>query len=188
MKKQIIILFLSCFIGSNIIAQHRSASRETDKELFARAYVVPKEKIRDANKTYNRSEGSEPKLFSIEKLKNETKVTFLTPIYFDSQWLYFGRGYKIIDRDTGDEYLVRGYDDNIPFGELLIIKGFNNRCIFITLLFPPLKNKVKRIDIIEYVDETDIFPSNSNNEQTPIYNVDVSEYLVKQSKHPQIYK
>ena len=59
-------------------------------------------------------EGTKPLLYSIERRAKDTKVTFLQPIYFDWQWLYYSPGFVIIDKKSGDEYHVRGYDGGAP--------------------------------------------------------------------------
>ncbi len=40
-----------------------------------------------------------PEIYSIEKRKNDTKVTFCSLyFYFDWQWLYYSPGFKIVDK------------------------------------------------------------------------------------------
>ena len=56
-------------------------------------------------------------------------MTFIQPIYWDWQWLYPSPGFKIIDKKSGDEYNVRGYDGGAPMGRLLAVKGINHKYI-----------------------------------------------------------
>ena len=109
-------------------------NKERDQKLFDEAYTVPKEDIKiAADRTYQRGMSTMPEIYSIEKRKNDTKVTFLQPIYFDWQWLYYSPGFKIVDKKTGDEYMVRGYDGGAPLDKLLIIKGCDRKYIYVSL-------------------------------------------------------
>ena len=89
-------------------------------------------------KAYENGMSTSPSLYSIERRKNDTKVTFIQPIYWDWQWLYYSPGFKIIDKKSGDEYNVRGYDGGAPMGRLLAVKGFNHKYIYISLLLPKI--------------------------------------------------
>lgn len=125
--------------------------KKRDKELYAQAYMLPSDSIvvvpeEVYEKAYENGMSTSPSLYSIERRKNDTKVTFIQPIYWDWQWLYYSPGFKIIDKKSGDEYNVRGYDGGAPMGRLLAVKGFNHKYIYISLLFPKLKKSVKEID------------------------------------------
>ncbi len=130
--------------------------KKRDKELYAQAYMLPSDSIvivpeEVYEKAYENGMSTSPSLYSIERRKNDTKVTFIQPIYWDWQWLYYSPGFKIIDKKSGDEYNVRGYDGGAPMGRLLAVKGFNHKYIYISLLFPKLKKSVKEIDILEKI-------------------------------------
>ena len=113
--------------------------KKRDKELYAQAYMLPSDSVVVVpEKVYEDGMSTTPSLYSIERRKNDTKVTFIQPIYWDWQWLYFSPGFKIIDKKSGDEYIVRGYDGGAPIGRLLAVKGFNHKYIYISLLFPKL--------------------------------------------------
>lgn len=116
-------------------------------------------------------------LYSIERRAKDTKVTFLQPIYFDWQWLYYSPGFVIIDRKTGDEYHVRGYDGGAPQDRLLTVEGFNSKYIYVSLLFPKLKKSVEVIDILELPLEKDKLPSNDDGIAKSYYDVKVKDYL-----------
>lgn len=139
--------------------------QKRDKELYAQAYMLPSDSIvivpeEVYEKAYENGMSTSPSLYSIERRKNDTKVTFIQPIYWDWQWLYYSPGFKIIDKKSGDEYNVRGYDGGAPIGRLLAVKGFNHKYIYISLLFPKLKKSVKEIDILE-------LPHKKDKEQLP---------------------
>lgn len=152
-------------------------TRNRDQEIYDAAYALPKDSIEVADRPYNRATGTKPLLYSIERRAKDTKVTFLQPIYFDWQWLYYSPGFVIIDRKTGDEYHVRGYDGGAPQDRLLTVEGFNSKYIYVSLLFPKLKKSVEVIDILELPHEKDKLPSNDNGIAKSYYDVKVKDYL-----------
>lgn len=148
-------------------------TRNRDQEIYDAAYALPKDSIEVADRPYNRATGTKPLLYSIERRAKDTKVTFLQPIYFDWQWLYYSPGFVIIDRKTGDEYHVRGYDGGAPQDRLLTVEGFNSKYIYVSLLFPKLKKSVEVIDILELPHEKDKLPSNDDGIAKSYYDVKV---------------
>ena len=152
-------------------------TRNRDQEIYDAAYALPKDSIEVADRPYNRATGTKPLLYSIERRAKDTKVTFLQPIYFDWQWLYYSPGFVIIDRKTGDEYHVRGYDGGAPQDRLLTVEGFNSKYIYVSLLFPKLKKSVEVIDILELPLEKDKLPSNDDGIAKSYYDVKVKDYL-----------
>ena len=152
-------------------------TRNRDQEIYDAAYALPKDSIEVADRPYNRATGTKPLLYSIERRAKDTKVTFLQPIYFDWQWLYYSPGFVIIDRKTGDEYHVRGYDGGAPQDRLLTVAGFNSKYIYVSLLFPKLKKGVEVIDILELPHEKDKLPSNDDGIAKSYYDVKVKDYL-----------
>ena len=150
-------------------------TRNRDQEIYDAAYALPKDSIEVADRPYNRATGTKPLLYSIERRAKDTKVTFLQPIYFDWQWLYYSPGFVIIDRKTGDEYHVRGYDGGAPQDRLLTVEGFNSKYIYVSLLFPKLKKSV--VDILELPHEKDKLPSNDDGIAKSYYDVKVKDYL-----------
>ena len=152
-------------------------TRNRDQEINALLDALPKDSIEVADRPYNRATGTKPLLYSIERRAKDTKVTFLQPIYFDWQWLYYSPGFVIIDRKTGDEYHVRGYDGGAPQDRLLTVEGFNSKYIYVSLLFPKLKKSVEVIDILELPHEKDKLPSNDDGIAKSYYDVKVKDYL-----------
>ena len=152
-------------------------TRNRDQEIYDAAYALSKDSIEVADRPYNRATGTKPLLYSIERRAKDTKVTFLQPIYFDWQWLYYSPGFVIIDRKTGDEYHVRGYDGGAPQDRLLTVEGFNSKYIYVSLLFPKLKKSVEVIDILELPHEKDKLPSNDDGIAKSYYDVKVKDYL-----------
>ena len=160
----------------------RSEKSERAKRGEQRLKEYEQKKKRDKELT--------PSLYSIERRKNDTKVTFIQPIYWDWQWLYYSPGFKIIDKKSGDEYNVRGYDGGAPMGRLLAVKGFNHKYIYISLLFPKLKKSVKEIDILELPHKKDKeqLPSNDDGKSKSYFNVKVKDYqTISDEKNKKIY-
>ncbi len=170
-----------------------------DKELYAQAYMLPSDSIvivpeevyeKAYEKAYENGRSTTPSLYSIERRKNDTKVTFIQPIYWNWQWLYYSPGFKIVDKKSGDEYNVRGYDGGAPMGRLLAVKGFNHKYIYISLLFPKLKKSVKEIDILELPHKKDKeqLPSNDDGKSKSYFNIKVKDYqVVSDKKNKKIY-
>ncbi len=73
--------------------------RHAIAKLFDAAYTAPKDSIEIfvADRTYEHGMGTKPLLHSIERRKDDTKVTFLQPIYFDWKWMYYSPGFKIVE-------------------------------------------------------------------------------------------
>lgn len=158
-------------------------TRNRDQEIYDAAYALPKDSIEVADRPYNRATGTKPLLYSIERRAKDTKVTFLQPIYFDWQWLYYSPGFVIIDRKTGDEYHVRGYDGGAPQDRLLTVEGFNSKYIYVSLLFPKLKKSVEVIDILELPHAKDKLPSNDDGVFKTYCDVKVKDYLFSSKKN-----
>jgi len=165
--------------------------QKRDKELYAQAYMLPSDSIVIVpEEVYENGMSTSPSLYSIERRKNDTKVTFIQPIYWDWQWLYYSPGFKIIDKKSGDEYNVRGYDGGAPIGRLLAVKGFNHKYIYISLLFPKLKKSVKEIDILELPHKKDKeqLPSNDDGKSKSYFNIKVKDYqTISDKKNKKIY-
>ncbi|WP_342990831.1 MULTISPECIES: hypothetical protein [Bacteroides] len=157
-----------------VVAQRRKA----DQKMYDEAYFLKESEIKVANRVFQRGESTKPTLYSIERGAKETKVTFMQPIYSNWLWVHFSPGMKIVDRGSGDEYPIKGYGGGLPFERLLVVKGHNNQYIFITLIFPKLKESVRRIDILELPHEKDILPSNDDGIPKSYFNINVEDYLV----------
>ena len=170
----VILLFLG-FVSAftNLTAQNKTS----DQKLFDNGYIIPESKLRIADQTLgNEGDITKKILYSIERGKHDTKVTFLQPIYFDSQWVRYSPETTIVDRATGDEYVV--------------VKGCNRKYIFITLIFPKLKSRVKIIDIIPRDSDVIDTPSNNTGVTSCFYRVNIADYEVnsKKSKNQRVYR
>lgn len=173
-----VALVILAQVATNVsVAQTKSGM--SDKEIFANAYILKdneKKIARDAEYMMN---DIHPVLYSIERYRDSTKVTFIQPLYFDSQWLHYGRGYTIVDRATGKEYPVINYGEGLPIDRLLIVRGCNRKSIYISLIFPKLPRSVKVIDLEERPSPFDQLPSNNAPGMEVRPNIRISDYNIK---------
>lgn len=101
------------------------------------------------------------KLISIETEGNETRVTVAEPIHFDSNWVMYSKGIRLVDCKTGEVYPIQGLTRGMELNKSLVVNGKKNKMAEFTLIFPALKKKVKRIDIVEgYSEEAALQPTN----------------------------
>ena len=97
----------------------------------------------------------------------ETRVVMYYPIpYNDNPWWFtVSSTTMIVDRKSGDRYMIRGVAENYPMDKLLVAVGCNGIRAQYTLIFPPLKPGVKEIDIVwPYNPKEPIGPNPSNSE------------------------
>lgn len=184
--KNLKFLFLCgtlCLLVSGMTAQ----SKKSDQQMFKEGYVMKPSDIRYAP-SGEKFVPEEIRLYSITNRGKETVVTFIQPIYFDSQWVSYSPGFQIVDKKTGDIYKVRRYDGGLPMDRLLIVKGCNQKNLLISLVFPKLKRKVKEIDILELPHEKQLIPSNDNGIPTSFYNVQVKAYRDKDKRSGKVYE
>lgn len=85
----------------------------------------------------------------IEPGKEDTRVTVAVPVIYDSHWIQFDKGFCIVDRATGDAYMLRSMTRGIELNKLYTVEGQKNRMVEFTMVFPPLKRGVKFIDIYQ---------------------------------------
>ena len=180
--KYLFMMLILLVCGITVSAQNK----KSDREMFNEGYVLQSKDIHFAPPC-EKYEPIMQRLYSIEKRRHETIVTFVQPIYFDSQWVTYGYGYQLVDKKNGDVYMVRRYDGDLPMDRLLIVRGCNRKNILISLVFPKLKRKAKIIDILETSHEKDLTPSNADSKKTEINNILVKKYLVKKQKKGKIY-
>jgi beta-lactamase regulating signal transducer with metallopeptidase domain len=118
---------------------------------------------------------------------NETKISLFVPIYSDNFWLRFDKGFEITDLETHDKYLIRRLEDGLPLNKSIIIKNKKHKMVSITLVFPLIRTKAKRIDVFENIADYSEIMSNDAG-QVIFRNINVPDYLVTKSKSGKIYK
>ena len=103
------------------------------------------------------------KLISIETEGKETRVTVAEPIHFDSNWVMYGKGIRLIDCKAGEEYPIQGLTRGMDLNKALVVNGKKNKMAEFTMIFPALKKKVKRIHIVDkYSEEAALAPTNGS--------------------------
>ena len=173
MRKFIISILLS--LPAVMTAQQFT---EYDRKVLNEGQVLTKADVECASDEIPWDPISPIKLYSIHDEGDETIVTFSHSIYFDSQWVAFGKGIYIEDDKNGDVYKVRGYGGKLTMDRLLIVKGCKGENVLIPLRFPKFKRKVKSITIHNQEHQDDIKPSNRRKEHTPVFasKVKVKDY------------
>ena len=125
----------------------RKERKELDEKIWNEAYRARPEQFTVSDIPFSTRE---TKVARIEKTKNETKVTFAIPIEYHEQWIYFDRGFTIIDKSSGDRYMIRNLEKDLPLDKTIIITDKYHKIIEITMIFPPLKKSVNLVDIIQF--------------------------------------
>lgn len=178
--KKLLFLFVLFLFGIQVSACY-AQNKISDKELFAKAYVLTSEqkKIVEGIPYFGEER---PVLYTIERGKDSTVVTFLQAIYFDAQWIHLSKGFTIIDKESGKEYPVLRFGDGIPLGCVFIVRGCNRKMIYVTLVFDALDRKTKFVDIVEKKVEDDPRPSDSAGIPFTYNNIKLSDYTPKAVK------
>ncbi len=194
MKRYYSILLALCLFACASYAAGDDFT-EADRKMFSEGQVLTKENLLViAPKGVAVYDTENPyKFYSIRNEGDETIVTFSYSIYFDSQWVTFSKGTTIVDEETGDKYVTRGYTDGLTMDRLLIVQGANRQNVLISLRFPKLRKSVKRFSIYSYPHEDDLRPSNARVRTNPvhcyIHNAVLKDYLIKtKNRKPKEYR
>lgn len=169
-------------VSSDESAEINVSNVDPYAEAMKNGYRLKPEQIKVLDMPY-----SGISIYSIEKSKLETRITLATPMIAEDYWVRFSRDFRIIDPKTKDTYMIRRLENNIPLSEFIFAPGIRSKMIAITLIFPPLKESVKRIDLLEVVEPDAYMPSNSGNAYQ-FTNVIIDDYLVPGSRVPKIYR
>ncbi len=155
--KKVSILVCLALCAATSFAQNFN---ENDRKMFNEGTVLTVSDLQFA-KDVEWSTANPKRVYSLHNEGGETILTMSHSIYFDSQWVTFGKGLVIVDSETGDVYHVRDYaKEGCTMDKLLIVKGCNGKNILVPLRFPKLKRGVKYIDVYSYEHEDDLKPSN----------------------------
>lgn len=92
------------------------------------------------------------RLLYIDKQKEETRVTLVASIDFDSHWYLFEDDFSIIDKKSGDQYKLREIEGGYSVNQKIYINGNKGKMVEFTLIYPPLKSSVKKVDIMRVSD------------------------------------
>ncbi len=121
------------------------------------------------------------RILSIECSDKETRVTMAWTIYWDENWAFYDKGTCLIDRKTGDRYIIRDVNGDIEVGRMAIVRGIPGAVVENTLIFPPLKKGVKVVDYFEPDNKTDVTDGN-NPGGALIKNIKIADYEKSEPK------
>ncbi len=80
--------------------------------------------------------------------KDSTMVDLLTPISRENQGIVISENTFLRDKKSGVLYKIRRIKRNIPLAKLLVIPNSRGEHISFTLIFPPLAEDVKKLELI----------------------------------------
>jgi len=129
------------------MSQAEKERKELDEKIWNEAYRARPEQFTVSDIPFS---SRETKVARIERNKNDTRVTLAIPIEYHEQWIYFDRGFTIIDKSNGDRYLIRKLENDLPLDKTIIISDKYRKIIEITMIFPPLRKSVDTVNIIQF--------------------------------------
>ena len=163
MKKQTLGIALAalCLLGGSCASSRQRAyydarpenGKPTLVQKASKDYTIENTKTFAAYKdayTISRLEGK----FLVEdkgvyQLYLTKDTTYLTVAYFCPQnpwFFFFNTGFSIIDRETGDRYMLREVE-HYPMDTCFWVKGVSRKYVRFVLKFPPLPLNVEKIDL-----------------------------------------
>lgn len=156
-----------------------SKSSLSEDEFVKQAYMLKPEQVKEISMRFTPYYD----IYTIEKSETETKVTLVLGISADDTWFMINRAAKIIDPVSKDEYHLRSVVKGIPLDKIIMAPSSKGKMIAITLIFPPLKESVKRMNLI-----VGILTNNENTDGFPIdfTGTNLDQYMIKET--PKIYK
>jgi hypothetical protein len=119
-------------------------------------------------------------ILRIEQHEKETLLIVKEYIAWDWNWLFYDKETCLIDRKTGDRYMLRDISDPRVPGRMAAVYGLQGKSIVTTLVFPPLKKNVKVVDFIVPANYIDI-PVRHNNSGARKNGIVIKKYA-KQKK------
>ena len=159
-------------VSSPELNQAEKERKELDEKVWKEAYRAKPEQISVSDIPFD---PSETKVVRIEKNKNDTKVTLAIPIHFVENWVYFDRGFAIVDKRNQDRYMIRKLENDLPLDKTIIISNNKQKMIEITMVFPPLQKSVEFVDIIEYHTDGAVKMSNGKG-NWKFMNIPIAQY------------
>ena len=110
--------------------------------------------------------------------RKDTRVTLHCKVSGNEWWFYFDKGTSLIDKATGDIFLIKGVERNIPLNQTIVVTGCSNRYVEFTLIFPPLPESVKAVDMREFIADRSNIMSDVGGE-SHYDNLVLKEYALK---------
>lgn len=115
---------------------------------------------------------------------DHTQVDILCRISSDISWTIISSNFLLVDPETREEYRVRSIKNDIPFDKTLVIRGEKGKTVLFSLIFPPLREHIKNVDLVERVQPESFVPdgmrgSDGENNQWMIEKVKVLSEKIK---------
>lgn len=101
-------------------------------------------------------------LVNIIRTNKETRVVLTVRSKYRYGWVFFSENTFLRDCETGDLYKVRRMANNIPLAKTIYL-GDAYGTVEFTMVFPPLRKNVKRIDYIQKNSNHDTRPTKGGN-------------------------
>ncbi|MDH6307120.1 hypothetical protein M2451_002354 [Dysgonomonas sp. PFB1-18] len=86
------------------------------------------------------------RILRVEANDKETKITLATTSYSNWVWRFTDKNTCLIDKSTGDRYMIRDIEGDEEVGRLSILEGTDRKWFEATYIFPPLKKGVEMVD------------------------------------------
>lgn len=134
----------------------------------AKAITNKKIYINDGYKEANR-------IIRIVANDKETRITFATTSYWDWCWRFTDKNTCLIDKATGDRYMIRDIEGDEEVGRLSILEGTNGKWFENTKIFPPLKKGVTVVDYYSPFNNIDA-PVEYNGTETRIPDIQINNW------------
>ena len=112
------------------------------------------------------------RILRIDANNKETRITFATTSYGDWCWRFTDKNTCLIDRVTGDRYMIRDIEGEEEIGRLSLLEGTKNKWFEVTRIFPPLKKDVTMVDYYAPFNNIDA-PADLNGTETFIENIEI---------------
>ena len=115
------------------------------------------------------------KVYDIHDEGNETIITFLFSVCYNSQCIAFSKGIYAQDLESGDTYNVLGYTDGLEMSRLLVVNGCIGKNVLVSLRFPKFNREVRTITIYNpgHADDIKTIDGNDNSLKVLAEKVDV---------------
>lgn len=117
--------------------------------VFTNVYRMKPQLVSDnPNPRYSFSYINTQPAYSVSRGKDCTYVTQTNQIYWDWHWFSFPSTMKLVDSESGEEYMLR-YVEHFPLDTKLWIHGQSGEFVRFVYVFPPLPKNVTKVDFVD---------------------------------------
>lgn len=107
--------------------------------------------------------------------ERETRITFAATSYWDWCWRFTDKKTCLIDKTTGDRYMIRDIEGDEEVGRLSILEGTNGKWFEATVIFPPLKKGVAVVDYFSPFNNIDV-PVAHNGTEKVVRDIEIKRF------------